>query len=217
MELAGKIIKKILVAAVFLMAALLALRFGLEKIYPKDMRTLLPTGEIREAYAETGGNLPAKTQEIRVKYEDNNTGLFFADHLLVVPKTGSVQVTLRWNRSTLSRLEEKYGEAFDPTAESPFTYRIFCAREGGEETVLSGQTEITGDSYLPCASKKDKMAMYRYERLAFEGVELEGVFWIRIEIYLAGSDTCEGDIVIYEDHEDYNEFEDLLVKGSELS
>ena len=216
MELAGKIVKKILVAAVFLMAGLLFLRFGLEAHYPSGMRALLPTEPIRAAYAENG-SLTAKTQEIRIPYEDPDVGLFFADYLAVIPESGSVQVTIRWNRSTLTRLAEKYGAAFDPEAESPFTYRIFCARADGGETILSGENEITGDSYRPYTSKKDRMAMYRYERLAFEGVELDGVSWIRIEIYHAASETYEGAIVFYEDHEDYNIFSDYTVKESEIS
>ena len=216
MELAGKIIKKILVAAVFLMAGLLFLRFGLEAYYPSGMRALLPTEPIRAAYAESG-SLTAKTQEIRIPYEDPDVGLFFADYLAVIPESGSVQVTVRWNRSTLTRLAEKYGDTFDPEAESPFTYRIFCAREEGSESLVSGETVIPGDSYLPYASEKDKMAMYRYERLAFEGVELDGVSWIRIEVYRAGADTYEGAIVFYEDHEDYSIFSEYTVKESEIS
>ena len=211
MQKAGRVVKSLLVFFMFLLAGLLFFRFWLNGYYPSSVRRTIPTEPLLAAYAEAG-ELRGRTQEIRVSYDDPNEGLFFADHMILVPDTGSLQVTVRWNLSTLERLEAEYGAAFDKEAARPFTYRIFAANERGEEVVLSGKTEIRGTSYLPAASERASLAMYRYERLAFEGVDFEGVSWIRLEISHAAAEGYESDILIYENHEEYSEFEDFTIK-----
>ena len=211
MQKAGRIVKSLLVLFMFLLAGLLFFRFWLNGYYPSAVRRPIPTEPLLAAYAEAG-ELQGKRQEIRVSYDDPNEGLFFADHMMLVPDTGSLQVAVRWNLSTLERLADEYGEAFDKEAAHPFTYRIFAANEEGEEVVLSGKTEIRGTSYTPVTSKIASFAMYRYERLAFEGLDFEGVSWIRLEISHAAAEGYESDILIYENHEEYCEFEDFAIK-----
>ena len=216
MLLAGRIVKSVLVLFMFVLAGLLFFRFWLNGHYPREMRELIPTDSLRAAYAS--GELTVKTQEIRVIYEDPNEGLFFADHMVFSEDTGSLQVTVRWNKSTLSKLAERYAGEFDPEAEEPFTYRLFARTDAGTDEILTGGGEvIRGEVYSPVATEKDSCAMYHYERIAFEGVEFENVPWIRIEIYRNGETLYEGDIVIYENHEEYRTFLEYEIKRSELS
>ncbi len=215
MEKAGKIIKSIIVLVMFILAGLLFFRFFLNGFYPRDMRSLIPTPSLQAALAE--GHLSLETQEIRVPYDDPNKGQFFAKHVVFDRENGSLQVSVRWNRSTLDKLEEKYGDAFSREAEPLFTYRIFCAAEEGAESILLGGQEILGESYLPVATREDSLAMYSYERLAFEGIRFEGVYWIRLEVYIAGAEGPEADIVIFENHEEYSVFEEYKMREGELS
>ena len=204
-----RIVKGILVLFMFTLAGLLFFRFWLHGHYPADARDLIPTEALRAAYVASG--VPdAKTQEIRVKYDDPNEGLFFADHMVVVPETGSIQVAVRYNKSTLEKLAERHKD-FDPEAAEPFTYRIFCYTGRDEDGTPIGQV------YEPTEHRDAELAMYRYRRLAFDGVSLEGVKWIRVEIFRAGAETAESYIAIYENHEDYNTFEDYRIKKKELS
>lgn len=205
-----KIIKSILVLFMFTLAGLLFFRFWLHGYYPAAVRDLIPTEALRASYAASG--IPdAKTQDIRVKYDDPNEGLFFADHMVAVPETGSVQVSVRYNKSTLEKLAERHGDAFDPNADEPFTYRIFCCTGEGENGELAGVT------YTPTEHRDASFAMYHYRRLAFDGVSLDGVVWIRLEIFRAGASEAESYISIYEDHEEYSTFEDYKIKEKELS
>ena len=207
---AVEVIKGILALFMFVLAGLLFFRFWLHGHYPADVRDIIPTEALRASYA-AGGVPDAKTQEIRVKYDDPNDGLFFADHMVVVPETGSIQVAVRYNKSTLEKLAERYGNAFDPEADEPFAYRIFCCTGEGEDGTLAGAV------YEPIDHRDASLAMYRYRRLAFDGVSLEGVVWIRLEILRAGQSEPESLILIYEDHEEYNTFEEYEIKGKELS
>lgn len=210
MKMAGRIIKITILSLVFGVAAAFVLRFWLGSYYPRSMQRLLPTEPLRSAYA--AGTLEVKAQDIRISYEDPEEGLFFAAHTLVSPATGSLQVTVRYNRSTLVTLAERYGDGFDPEAASPFTYRIFACTDANETG-----TELVGTEHSPVATLADSFAMYRYERLAFEGLTLDGVFWIRLDIYRAGAEEPEGSIYIYENHDKYSEFTDYEIKNGELS
>ena len=134
---AGRVIKGILVTFVFVLAGLLFFRFWLNGYYPAAVRTLIPTEPLRAAMAE-GGTLDAATQKLRVSYDDPNEGRFFAGQMVFSKETGSLQVTVRWNRSTLDLLKEEYGDAFDPEADTLFRYRLFAATENGEEEISSG-------------------------------------------------------------------------------
>ncbi len=210
MKVAGRIVKISILFLIFGVAAAFFFRFWLGSYYPESMRRLLPTEPLRTAYA--AGELEVKAQDIRISYEDPEEGLFFAAHTLVAPSTGSLQVTVRYNRSTLAKLAERYGEAFDPEADTPFTYRIFACTDANETG-----TELVGTEHSPAATLADAFAMYRYERLAFEGLSLDGVFWIRLDIYRTGAEEPEGSIYIYENHEKYNEFTEYEIKNGELS
>ena len=214
MQRAGRIVKSALVLFMFILAGLLFFRFWLNGFYPADMRRLIPTDTLLAAYS-CGEGPDAKTQEIRVLYDDPNEGLFFAKHMVFVEDTGSLQVSVRYNKSTLEKLSERYGDAFDPTAEDPFTYRLFAACPAGEDFITVNGEEIRGDYYTLDASREASFAMYRYERLAFEGVRFDGVTWIRLEIGHAAKEY-ESDIVVYENHEEYSEFEPYKVKKSEF-
>ena len=112
MQKAGRIVKITILILIFSVAAAFLLRFWLGSHYPESMRRLIPTAPLCDAYAK--GTLEVKAQEIRIDYEDPEEGLFFAGHMLVAPATGSLQVTVRYNRSTLATLAERYGESFDP-------------------------------------------------------------------------------------------------------
>ncbi len=214
MQRMGKAVKSALVIFMFILAGLLFFRFWLNGFYPATMRRLIPTDVLTSAYSAAEPP-EAKTQEIRVLYDDPNEGLFFAKHMVFVEDTGSLQVSVRYNRSTLEKLTEKYGDAFDATAEQPFTYRLFAAREGGADFITVNGEEIRGDYYTLLDRREASFAMYRYERLAFEGIEFDGVSWIRLEIGHAAN-GYESDIVVYENHEEYSEFETYKVKKSEF-
>ncbi len=210
MKMAGRIVKITILFLIFGVAAAFIFRFWLGSYYPEPMRRLLPTEPLREAYA--AGELEVKAQDIRISYEDPEEGLFFAAHTLAAPSTGSLQVTVRYNRSSLTALSGRYGDAFDPEAETPFFYRIFCCTDAN-----GSGTELVGTEHSPVATLSDRFAMYRYERLAFEGLSFAGVYWIRLDIYRAGAEAPEGSIYIYENHEKYNEFTDYEIGNGELS
>ena len=73
MKSVGRTIKIIILLLILAVALAFIFRFWLHSYYPKEMRGLIPTDVVREAYAK--GGLEAKTQEIRISYEDPEEGL----------------------------------------------------------------------------------------------------------------------------------------------
>lgn len=203
-----KIIEGAIAAVVFILIGLLLFRIWLHSHYPEDVSRIIPTDDLRAAYE--AGELQLKTQKLYVEYDDPNEGLFFADCLTFDEGAGDVQIAIRYNKSTLTKLAERYGATFDPAAAEPFSYRIFCCT-GGEGDNLVGRT------YTPSEWRDASRAMYHYRRLAFSDVDLAGVYWIRIEILIDGVDDPVADIAIYDSSEQHYQFVEYELKGNEFS
>ena len=204
-----RIIEGAIAGVVFILLGLLLFRLWLHSYYPKDVSTIIPTEGLRAAYE--AGELQLKTQKLGVEYDDPNEGLFFADCLTFDEGVGDVQIAIRYNKSTLTKLAERHGAAFDPAADEPFSYRIFCCVGEDEEGNLIGRT------YTPSEWRDTTLAMYHYRRLAFSDVDLTGVYWIRLDIFINGAEEPETDIAIYENSVRYSEFSDYELKGNEFS
>ena len=59
--------------------------------------------------------------------------------------------------------------------------------------------------------------MYTYAKLCFDNIDLESVYWVRIDVYLNDAEkTRLGSLVVYENTKDYNELEELKFSKSEL-
>ncbi len=205
MKIAGKIIKGLILLLIFSIVAFLVFRIWLASYYPKEARGLIFTDSLLEYYEENGG-LDAKTQTLRFNYDDSKEGYFFAGELIVVPDAGALQVSLRYNDSTLDVLREKYPASFLGEGAS-FEFRLVSAppEEGASGTI-----------YRVSESKPSRFLMYNYERLCFDGVDFTDVPWMRIEVYLEGKEEALCTLLVYENHAQYQVFEDYSLERSEL-
>lgn len=194
-----KIVKGTLVGLIFAVIAVIILRIWAQSYCPPQMKRLVLTERLADYYRD-GGEVMAYTQKIRVAYDDPKEGNFFASELIVVPDAEAMQVTVRYNDSTLERLAGRYGEAMPAAGADTFIYLLFCCTGEGE-----GE-EIAGTTYTEFGIECRDFLMYHYARLTFDGVSQEGVYWMRLDIYREGTEVPEGSIVIYENHERYQEF-----------
>ena len=200
--------------AVFILCAavigLLAFRMVLFDYYPDSMKTLYFNDELLDYYNQTGGNIGAKTQNLRAPYDDPDRGSFFAENLFVISGVEQLQLSLRYNVSAMEDIEAEYKtEGLDPDDESLLSFRL-VDNHGG---VYSDVVYVERDAYL----------MYRYIKLVFDGVNVEpdenGEYpeWIRIEIFVKGhEDKPYAMIPVYENHELYSEFSDYIPSDKEI-
>lgn len=205
MKIAKKIIIGLILLLIFSVIGFLIFRIWLSSYYPKEARGIVFTDSLLEYY-EANGGLAAKTQALRFNYDDSKEGYFFADGLIVEEKAGALQISLRYNDSTLDALREKYPDSFSGEG-VPFEFRLVGAppEEGA-----------SGKVYHPSQSKPSRFLMYNYERLCFDGVDFADVAWYRIEVYIQGEEKAVCTLLVYENHADYNAFKPYSLKRSEL-
>lgn len=167
-------------------------RIYIAEHYPAETVRMVFTDPLTAHYKADPEGFTAKTQNIRFPYDSGEDGNFFASGLIVVPDADNLQVTVRYNESTLPKVAAFYKLATTPEArEGLFRYTL---------TASYNETE-DGEEYRTYASSylhEDAAYMYHYGKLVFDGVDFEGAVWMRIDIYLVGQETPFGHICVYE-------------------
>ena len=156
----GKIIKKTLlyslrIASFFVIAILLWRIFSGEA--PKNMQELLFT----DATVQSFNTAPKNFDVYYYKHKDNITkdGKFAASHIYYIPSEKQVQITVRYNNSTIKMLMEDYSLSSEPEFE-PFIFTL---------------TDGMGNTYTEYKYISGKKNMYNYRRLVFDGVDLNSL------------------------------------------
>lgn len=167
-------------------------RIRIAEHYPEKTVRMVFTPALTEYYRENPDNFSAETQYIRFPYDSADDGNFFAAELIVVRDAGNLQITVRYNESTLPKVAAFYKLPATPTAEAGlFRYTLTASYNEDE----SGEAYRTYESsYIA----EDSAYMYHYAKLAFDGVDFVGAAWMRVDIYYGEEETPFGHICIYE-------------------
>lgn len=202
------LIMKILIGFVCVsVIGVLAFRIILFNTYPGSMEDIYFTDNLTAYYESCHGEIGAKTQMIRYPYDDPDRGNFFAGNLIIIEGAGEIQFSVRYNLSTLETIEAQYGlKDLSSEDEDLFSFRLVASKldtaDGKyKEVVIADEPSYVGT---------DSRVMYRYFKLAFDGIDFENPpVWIRVEIFVKGhEDKPFGMIPIYENNEDFAIFED---------
>ena len=195
-------------------------RLWLFGYYPDDMKYIAYTDKLTAYYSETDGNIEAKTQKLRFPYDDNDLdtlnsndlGTFFCNYLILIPAIDELQISARVNEAGLSDIAARYGVDMDAdTVLSKLSFRL---------------TDNSGRVYGTVSYRQTSAyAMYRYVKLAFDGVRLSDTddglpapAWIRLEIILEGQEKPYSYTLIYENNDNYNVLQEYkLSKKEKLS
>ena len=212
MKMFRRVMAVCLALCLILVCGALLFRIFLQEHYPKSTVRMVFTEPLTEYYLENAETFSAKTQKIRFPYDDEKEtedeeaaarerakgkGNFFAKGLIVVPEAGNLQVTVRYNKSTLGKVQAYYELPEVPApADGLFSYTL----------TASYVDDTTGESYMktyPSSYLKEEAAfMYRYGKLAFDGVEFENAVWMRVDIHYGEEEEVFGHICVYESRTD---------------
>ena len=188
MKMFGRMLKVSLALFLAILFGAVVFRIAILENYPRDSVRFVTTEAIKSYYAEKG-SLDAYTQELRTPYEDSTNGKFSADGLVIVPDASHLQITVRNNNSAMKTMAEKY-----KLSEVP------AVKEGAFRYTLSVKYNDRTDFVVYEASYHEESTayMYRYARLAFDGVSFDNVAYMRVDIYYEDRVDAYGHIPVYE-------------------
>lgn len=196
---AGKIFRLIgllLVAAVY---GILMFRI-FTKGDPKGAKQFLWTGDTLAAYNQDSAGFKAYSQEIRSfsydtgEKDENNVpvyksvvynnltsdGSFQISNLIYTEASRELQITVRYNKAVLERLQERYGLSEKPAGE----IFHFALTDG----------ESYYDDYSYVATRR---LNYEYRRLVFSGIDLSDVSTLDLNIYYIDDAIPSRPLVFY--------------------
>ena len=186
MKIVGRILKYTALLLVFGIIALLLGRIILAEYYPKSMKELAITDSIRARVQEDGA-LTVHTQDLRASYDNPNFALFMANHLYYVPELGELQITLRYNNSTLREIQAHFGLKEVPEASLDlFSFSVVdhtAVDENGKEV------EDGGNRVYPSSISTESKFMYQYIKLTFTDISFEDADWLRLDIAYTGTEA----------------------------
>jgi len=179
----GKIFKTIIVVGIFLFCAMFILRIGLADYYPAEAKAILDNEALKAAYSENGGKAPeAFLQEPVTPYDNKERAHFFFNYFVYIPDAKQVQLTLRYNNSTLEDIKNDMKLDAIPAADTD-ELRFYLRDASGE--------------VYPCTSQKhSEFLIYNYKRLVFDGIDLalndteiggDGYFYL--DVYYGDADV----------------------------
>lgn len=195
------LVLKILTAVVCLfVVGFLSFRLIIFNRYPDSIKNIYFNDVLTEYYNGTEGNIGAKTQILRAPYDDPDEGNFFCDNLIVIPGANQLQISVRFNVSIIESIKTKYGVELNPDAKENFTFKLSVIPLSKNDETAYPTATITQDPVV----EYDKMLMYRYYKLVFDGVDFtlpgEDEIWIRLEIFINGVEMEKPyQILVYED------------------
>ncbi len=194
----GKLLKFAFYALILFVNAFILFRVFSMNADPKTVETLMVNERTAAAYAEAGKALIITTQEQTALGED---GRFAQSNLRYLPGIDQLQITARYNRSTLKYMAEEYElteipdrseQVFDVTL-----VKVIALTE--EEKALEEEALLSADAigedagkislprkekrYFPVASVSASRTVYEYYRYIFEDVDLSDAEEVYLEFY----------------------------------
>lgn len=166
------ILKGVCLLVIFGVIAFLLLRIFMSNYYPDSMKKLYPSNELVAAYGQNDA-LQMRRQDLRISYDDPNFSLFMASNQFYCPETGEMQITLRYNVSTLEELAKDFSLADIPEPD-PSLFDFSLVDNNGNRTPLA------------CVWTESRF-MYQYMKLVTSDLDFStDPGWIRVEIYYKG-------------------------------
>ncbi len=145
---------------------------------PSSMTTLQANDKLCAAYAAEGDQLKILHQQHDIIIREGPAkGYFSVTQSEFIPSAEQLQITFRYNNSTLKHVAADYGKPtplergkdwFDVTV----TIAYDLTPENNEDNDINNPESVRFERYQPSAITKDTKNLYNYERLTFDGIQI---------------------------------------------
>ncbi|MBR4296485.1 MAG: hypothetical protein IKT56_06605 [Clostridia bacterium] len=169
---------------------------------PSSIKTLMVNDSTLSAWEEHGEEMLVQTQEQRTL---TASGLFEVRSCVFIPEAEQIQVTVRYNNSTLRRTAEEYGLSEVPERKNDiFDVTIVKTLDKtpdnpDDNTVKENLIE---ERYFPSEVKSAYKTLYSYRKFIFDGVTYEDAVGMFVDIYynedIDYDKTAYGTLCIYD-------------------
>ena len=213
---------KISIAVVALLViAVIGFRIFTANYFPNDLGRLYVDDALKAAYEKSGGELDAVTQYIRFPYDDENDGNVFCEEIIIIREMGRIQLNLRMNLSATENFAKHYKVPSISDSAEILSFKLFRNNLAVSDpnAAVSDVQKSTGGEYTfyerdvvgeLVSIETDTAFMYRYYRVVFDGVDLNGVNdddiakWLSLAVYVNGygDGAPFSRILVYENHDD---------------
>ena len=160
------------VAVAFSLIGLLCVRLVLSKP-PSSMKTMVWTESAIAAYQSEGESFSVTFYPSTDSFSKD--GLFSISHITYIESIGQFQATVRYNERSFNYIREDYGLSSLPEGEA----FVFMLRDS------------KGNVYKDYTFTSARKGGYGYRHVVFDGVGMEDVTRLTLEIYYSG-DVKEG-------------------------
>ena len=145
---------------------------------PASMTVLQPNEQVYTAYQKEGEQLQILHQQHdTIIREGPAKGYFSVTQSEFIPAADQLQITFRYNNSTLEYVAEDYEKSaplehgkdwFDVTV----TVAYDLTPDNTDDNDINDAASVRFERYQPSACVKDKKNLYNYERLTFDGIDI---------------------------------------------
>ena len=145
---------------------------------PSSMTTMQPNDKLYATYQKEGEQLQILHQQHDIIIREGpSKGYFAVTQSEFIPAADQLQITFRYNNSTLKYVAEDYGKEkplergrdwFDVT----ITVAYDLTPDNTADNDINDPESVRFERYQPTASVKDTKNLYNYERLTFDGIDI---------------------------------------------
>ena len=153
---------------------------------PSSLKPIMVNENTLEAYEAHGDDLVLETQEQRTI---TASGLFSVTSFVFIPEADQLQITVRYNNSTLRKVAEEYeldevphreGDVFDVTV-----VKTTDLTPDNTEDNLDPET-LAEERFFPSEMKEGYKKLYSYRKYIFDGISYDGAVGIFADFYYSG-------------------------------
>ena len=177
-RISGKIIKYFFILLIVAINAFLLWRI-FSSSDPSSMKALSLNEALVSAYETDGDLVGMFSQEQRtITSGEENYGLFAVSKALFIPSANQIQITVRYNNSTLRRTQEKYGLSEAPARDANvFDVSLLIVTdltpEDDSDNLSLSEDSVKQTRIFPTYCEKEEKNLYNFRRFVFDLGDLD--------------------------------------------